>query len=121
MKSDPESFKEFGAAVAEGDKFISDLDAARQDPTSKEARQLLKRVARFVSSAGKEVSWSGEERAAEITKLYAMWRRFGPASCFLPVAPGDVHQPTCIRLSYRVTSANSFPAVDDGLAKVLRK
>ncbi|CAK0867394.1 unnamed protein product [Prorocentrum cordatum] len=73
--------------------YVERARAAEEDPTSKGARDLLKQVMRFTATAGKVVPWSGEDRAGEITKLYAMWRRFGPASAFLTCAPDGVHQP----------------------------
>ena len=75
---------------------------------------------RFVASAGKAVPWSGEERAGEITKLYAMCRRFGPPSGFLTVAPDDVHQAKTILLSYRAGRPDAFPSCADHLLPVLR-
>ena len=83
----PWSFKAFAEMVADADGYMEKLRRAQEDPTSKEARELLMHVMRFVASAGKAVPWSGEERAAEITKLYAMCRRFGVPSGFLTVAP----------------------------------
>ena len=76
-------------------------------------------MSRFIVSSGRTIPWSAEERSGEMTRLYAMWRRFGPPSCFLSLAPDDVHQPTCIRLSYRCTDPTIWPAVEDGLLHVL--
>ena len=68
----------------------------------------------------KVVPWSGEERAGEITKMYAMSRRFGIPSGFLTVAPDDVHQVKSIRLSYRAGRPDAFPSCADTLLPVLR-
>ncbi|CAK0798449.1 unnamed protein product [Prorocentrum cordatum] len=92
-KTDPDSFQAFASMMADKDACMERARAAKEDPTSKGARDLLKEVMRFTATAGKVAPWSGEERAGEITKLYAMWRRFGPASAFLTCAPDDVHQP----------------------------
>ena len=78
VKADTESFKTFAAMVANEEDFLKRLDAAKDDPLSKESRELLKHVSRFVVSSGKAIPWSAEERAGEITRLYAMWRRFAP-------------------------------------------
>ena len=56
----------------------------------RKARALLKRITPMINLAGKSVKWGGLERKAVITKLYALMRRYGPASCFLTVAPDDV-------------------------------
>ena len=120
VQSDSASFNAFAAMVADSDTFIERLEVAKVDPLSKDSRELLKSVSRFVVSSGKVVPWSAEERAGEITRLYALWRRFGPPSCFLSLAPDDVHQAQCIRLSYRCGASSSFPANDGGLLRVLR-
>ena len=120
VKCNPGSFNAFADMVADRDAFLARLDAAQQDPMSKGSRDLLKSISRFVIASGKVVPWSAEERAGEVTRLYAMWRRFGPPSCFLSLAPDDVHQPTCLRLSYFCGDASSFPAVDGGLLAVLQ-
>ena len=120
VRADTESFKTFAAMVASEEDFLKRLDAAKDDPLSKESRELLKHVSRFVVSSGKAIPWSAEERAGEITRLYAMWRRFAPPSAFITAAPDDVHQPKCFRLSFRCGNASSFPAVDDGLLAVLQ-
>ena len=120
VKTDPWSFEAFAAMVSNADEYLEKLRVAEEDPTSKEARGLLTHVMRFVASAGKTVPWSGEERASEITKLYAMCRRFGAPSGFLTVAPDDVHQPRMILLSYRAGKPDAFPACADTLLPVVR-
>ena len=120
VKADPDSFETFGEMVADTSAFVTKLEAAQNDPLSKDSRELMKSISRFVVCSGRVVPWSAEERAGEITRLYAMWRRFGPPSCFLSFAPDDVHQATCLRLSYRCGPAGRFPAADDGLLDVLR-
>ena len=72
----------------------------------------------FVSMGGKRVPWGADERAGEMSKLYAMLRRFGPPSCFLSLATDDVHQPLAIRLSYRAGPPGAFPCVDGNIGSV---
>ena len=98
VKADTESFKTFAAMVANEEDFLKRLDAAKDDPLSKESRELLKHVSRFVVSSGKAIPWSAEERAGEITRLYAMWRRFAPPSAYITAAPDDVHQLSLIHI-----------------------
>ena len=65
---------------------------------------------RTLTCAGKGVPWSGEERKAELTHLYALWRFCGVPTCFLTAAIDDAHQPTTMRLSYGIIDPNEFPA-----------
>ena len=67
VKTDPWSFTAFAEMVADADEYRLKLHRATEDPTNKEARELLKHVMRFIASAGKAVPWSGVERAGEIT------------------------------------------------------
>ena len=120
LKSNPESFKTFERVLANKERYCAKIEAAKADPTSKAARQLLKEVTLFASSAGKVVPWSGEERSQEITKLYALSRRFGSFSAFLTCAPDDVHQNKGLRLSYKAGRPDMFPSVPDKLTEALQ-
>ena len=86
-----------------------------------QARALLKEMTSFITIAGAHVPWSPHERKAELSKLYALTRRFGPASCFLSVAPDDVHHPTVLRLCYKSVGANEFPSQPAELLDLLRR
>ena len=119
VRADPESFQAISLIVSEGASFVQRLNDARSDPLGTAAWELFKSVSRFVVASGHTVPWSAEERAGEVTRLYAMWRRFGPPSCFLSLAPDDVHQSTCIRLSYGCADPRMWPATEDGLLHVL--
>ena len=82
VQADSDGFEKFAAFVSNTEDFSQQLTTAEANPTSSEARSLFKYISRFVSGAGRVFPWSGDERSSEITKLYAMWRRFGPPSCF---------------------------------------
>ena len=69
VKADPDSFEKFGEMVAETSAFVTKLEAAQNDPLSKESRELMKSISRFVVCSGRVVPWSAEERAGEITSL----------------------------------------------------
>ena len=58
--------------VSEGASFVQRLTEARNEPLGKPARDLLKYMSRFIVSSGHTVPWSAEERAGEVTRLYAM-------------------------------------------------
>ena len=121
IKSNKASYEAFIKKVAAGEAYVQELQEARNDPFSKKARALLKEITSFVTIAGAHVPWSAHERKAELTKLYALTRRFGPASCFLSVAPDDVHHPTVLRLCYKSGEADNFPAVPAELLELLRR
>ena len=72
MRNNPESFREFESWIANGNDFIEELQTARDRPDAKESYQTLRKVMRTLTCAGKGVPWSGEERNAELTHLYAL-------------------------------------------------
>ena len=96
------------------------LEAAVDNPDARESRDLLRRLLPMVSAPATAVPWSSTERASCIGMMLAMARRYGPPSCFLTVAPDDVHDPTCIRLALTHHSNESFPAVADGFMEALQ-
>ena len=110
MRNNPESFREFESWIANGNDFIEELQTARDRPDAKESYQTLRKVMRTLTCAGKGVPWSGEERKAELTHLYALWRFCGVPTCLLTAAIDDAHQPTTMRLSYGIIVLNQFPA-----------
>ena len=114
------ALRDFQTQVQDSKQCIADLQYARENPASPQAVKLLKQMTNILSVAGRRVPWSGDERAGEVAKLFAMFRRFGVPSCFLSLAPDDVHRPKSIRLCYRAGRPEEFPAVDYGLAEHLR-
>jgi len=61
---------------------------------------LLKKVLPFLNISGRQVSWGNVERNAEVTKLMAEHRLYGPGSHFVNLAPDDVHNPSAVRLRH---------------------
>ena len=55
VKADTDSFNTFAATVANEGSFLERLEAAKNDPLSRESRALLKHVSRFVVSSGKAI------------------------------------------------------------------
>eukprot|EP00959_Pyramimonas_sp_CCMP1952_P123865 2589541-Pyramimonas_sp.AAC.1 len=53
VKTDPDSFQAFASMMADKDAYMERVRAAKEDPTSKGARDLLKQVMRFTATAGK--------------------------------------------------------------------
>ena len=54
------------------------------------AQDLLKKSLPFLNISGKQVPWGNVERNAEVTKLMAGHRWYGPGSHFVNLAPDDV-------------------------------
>ena len=120
LRNYPESFRQFQDMVANREEFVQRLQRAQEDPHNKESTSLLQYVLRTLVCIGKNIPWSGQERSAELTHLYALWRYFGAASCFITAAPDDLHHPTAIRLSYAVKGLTEFPATVDGFIEFLQ-
>jgi hypothetical protein len=95
--------------VADKDKFLEELEAARLNPSSPLARKLLREVDCFLTLAGGTVPGSAGERKAELPKLYANTRFFGPATVFDSCSPDDVHDPRAMRLACPSRGPGCFP------------
>ena len=101
--------------------FPERLEAAVKDPNSRASRELMKQLLPLISIAGRHVPWSSTERGSCIGMMLAMARRYGPPSCFLTIAPDDVHDPTCIRLAVTHQSNESFPAMTHDFMESLQR
>ena len=106
--------------MADGEAYTARLRYARDNPKSKEAREVLKEIGKFLAIAGSQTPQSGPERKAELSKLYANDRFFGGASCFLSLVLDDVNQPTVLRLCYGARKPGAFPAAEGGLLSALQ-
>jgi len=62
------------------------------------AQDLLKKALPFLNISGRQVPWGNAERNAEVTKLMAEHRWYGPGSHFANLAPDDFHNPSVVRL-----------------------
>ena len=91
--------------------FDAELAAATEAPKSRRGRAFLKQILPLLAIAATPVKWSSAERGACISRMLAMARRFGPPSCFLTIAPDDVHDPTSVRLALTHATNSEFPAL----------
>ena len=67
-------------------------------PEGRGAQDLLKKALPFLNISGRQVPWGNAGRNAEVTKLMAEHRRYGPGSHYANLAPGDVQNPSAVRL-----------------------
>ena len=71
---------------------------------------MLKKLLLFLSISGRQVPWGNDERNSEVTKLMAGHRWYGPGSHFVNLAPGDVHNPSVVRLRHPYVGYDQAPA-----------
>ena len=106
-----EDSKEELIALINRSDFNELAATAAQNPSSREAKEFMKKVMPTVSVVGRGMPWGSLERASCIGKMLAIIRRYGPPSIFLTVAPDDVHSPVGIRLTIQIANGNdAFPA-----------
>jgi len=114
------AFEQFKEAINDED-FEDLLKDAQVDPKGVAAQDLLKKLLPFLNISGRQVPWGNNERNAEVTKLMAEHRWYGPGSHFVNLAPGDVHNPSVVRLCHPFVGYDEAPAQvgdDDGPARV---
>ena len=121
VKTHPAAAEAYAAALADRDAYIARLRAANDSQkASKEQREALKEVYKWMAGSGAQVPWTATKKRSQKTRLYANTRACGPASNFLTIAIDDVHQPTVIRLCYRAGCPGAFPSQLGNLNDVLR-
>jgi len=86
------------------------LKDAQADPKGVAAQDLLKKVLPFLKTSGRQVPWGNAERNSEVTKLMAEHRWYGPGSHFVNLAPGDVHNPSAVRLCHPLVGYDQAPS-----------
>ena len=104
--------------------FKEKVESAVENPSSAEARELLKEVSPLVSLTSSKADFSPAARGAALTTLYAYVQYYGFPSVFLTVAPDDTHSVLSVRATITgapVDCNNHFPATDSGFLDELRK
>jgi len=104
-----QAFEQFKEAINDED-FEDLLKDAQADPKGGVAQDLLKKLLPFLNISGWQVPWGNAERNAEVTKLMAEHRWYGPGSHFVNLAPGNVHNPSAVRLCHPFVGYDQAPA-----------
>ena len=89
--------------------FRDDLRRAQAAPTSKFALRFVQDVMRFVNLEAAKVPGSRQERAAEVTQLYAESRIYGSPSTFATLALDDVNNIDAVLLSMPFQGYGQLP------------
>ena len=79
-------------------QFDVDCAIASQDPTSQEAKELVRRLGPLIKLAGSHVPWGPLERLSAVHHLYALYHTFGPPSFFITFAPKTLNNDIVLRL-----------------------
>ena len=79
-------------------QFDVDCAIASQDPTSQEAKELVRRLGPLIKLAGSHVPWGPLERLSAVHHLYALYHTFGPPSFFITFAPKTLNNSIVLRL-----------------------
>ena len=103
------AFKMFCRASMDPD-FPELLKAAKANPTGDSAGKLQRMIVPFLDICGRSVPWSAAERKSLQSELWALARRFGPASIFWTISPDDVHMGLVLRMCTAAKDNESFPA-----------
>ena len=109
------AFEQFKEAINDED-FEDLLKDAQADPKGVVAQYFLKKLLPFLNISGRQVPWGSVERNAEVTKLMAEHRWYGPGPNFVNLTPDDVHNPSVVRLFHPFVGYDQAPAQigDDG-------
>ena len=110
IRKDPAAFTEYAEMLCSSE-WKEKIEAAGSDPTSKTAKEVLSAVLPILSFGGGDNNIMGSiGDSTSGWRSMALYKRFGPPSCFLTITPNDVSNPTSFRIAHRSTSNSTFPA-----------
>ena len=98
--SSKRKFPAFEALVS-ADDFNSKLQDAVANPDGSAAKGMLKTMKSVFSMANKHVKWSRGERKAEVEKIDAVTRRFGPPTMMMTISPNATDEALVVSLAAR--------------------
>ncbi len=82
------------------EQFDVDCAIATKDPSSQEAKELVRRLGPLIKLAGSHVPWGPLERLSAVHHLYALYHTFGPPSFFITFAPKTLNNDIVLRLVF---------------------
>ena len=97
-------------------KDISQLiKLTREDPDSKEAKKLYRKIEPLLCIVGGNVMYGALESSRMQTTVCEMARRYNNGFCFLTLSLDDLSNIRSIRAAMKTTRNNEFPAVFGGV------
>ena len=110
INRDPAAFLKMAERFLSGE-FKALLKKAVANPVSKEAQNVMKELGPILKSTGKKTVYGVMEKYSASGEILAMGRRYGAASQFLSFTFNDTQHPNSVRLTFRSTDNDTFPAV----------
>ena len=119
VKTNPASFTEFAKWVADP-TFVEQLRRAQKNPTSRDAKELVKLIRPHISIYDSQIPYSIGQRTSSMGHLYAMCYHFGLPSAFHTFSLDDIHGVLNLRLSMPQFNNMEFPARDAGFREAMQ-
>lgn len=88
--------------VINSEEFDVHCAVATKDPTSDEAKELVRQIGPLIKLAGTQVPWGPLERLSAVHHLYAMYHMFGPPSFFITFAPKTLSNKIVLRCVFMI-------------------
>ena len=95
------------------DDFQVDLKLAIDEPESKQATMLKKKVLPLLKILGSKIKWSPFERKSTLGRHYALYHAFGLPFIFGTISPGMRNSPLALRMCAQHTKDTW--SIEDGL------
>ena len=95
-------------------EFKLQVEYARDNPNTKEARNLFATLQPFITFIGKDVPLSPVKRQHLSSEMFAMSNRFGPPNVYTTANPSDASNPFTLRGSFATIVPDQFPATVNG-------
>ncbi|CAB9516444.1 helicase PIF1 [Seminavis robusta] len=113
IRKDPAAFEQY-ATLLRDEEFQQKILQAAENPSSPEAKQVLRTVLPVLSLGGRNTIMAGAlGDTSSLSRAMAMAKRYGPVANMVTVTPDDINNPTSFRWACRSSNNFSFPAVVD--------
>ena len=100
--------------LVNADDFAARCEHARSHPDSPDAKDLNRKLARYVKLVAKAKPWSASERENIKPILLGMKDRYSTGSIFSTISLDDVHNVYSIRLCFATKHTEGFPSFASG-------
>ena len=111
VKNNSKAFTDF-KALSSDPKIVERIESAIKDPTTADAKALIRQLNKTVSVYGPMVPFTDESRKAKKGHFIAMRRHFGPPTFFNTAADDPIGSPLALRMTWPSINNHDFPATE---------
>lgn len=120
VRNNTESFRVFNELVQD-ENILEKIELALKDPTTPEARLLMRKIDRTILVAGRNTPFSGAARRSKKGDFIAQLRFCASFNFFNTISPAPTGSLLAMRATFESHDNRSFPAKDEGFLEAVIK